>query len=168
MIRGRVIRIFDRRTLVLNIGAADGVQPGMRFAIYTPREDIVDPESQENLGTYRLRKATVVAQTVSQRFTVAAAATVTRRVGGASLTGSLSALMGQVEEVEVDLPVDSAEIEPLGASRHVLVGDTVEEIQSRPTARATSQSPAIPSPTPSSSDPPKDPSGDPPKDTPTA
>ena len=50
MIQGRVIRIFDRRSLVLNVGTADGVSSGMRFGIWTPREEIVDPETFDTWG----------------------------------------------------------------------------------------------------------------------
>ena len=146
MIRGRVIRIFDRRTVVINIGADDGVKPGMRFASYTPREDIIDPESNETLGEYRRRKATVIAQTVSKRFTVTTAAPVSRRTGGASLAGSLTSFLGQWEEIDVDLPVDSGDLQPLASPTTVTVGDTVEEIQTQRPAAAPPSAPAIPSP----------------------
>jgi len=146
--------------VVLNVGAQDGVIPGMRFGIWTPREHIVDPETSEDLGTYRLRKANVVAKSVSQRFTVASAAPITRRTGTA-FQGSLAAIVGQVEEVEVDLPVDPGQLQPLGASQLLTVGDTAEEIVP---ARAASQQSAIPkgpSPTVAAA-PTTDPTPDPP------
>ncbi len=44
---------------------------GVKFAIYTPVAEIVDPETNESLGTYRERKATVEAQIVADKFTIA-------------------------------------------------------------------------------------------------
>jgi hypothetical protein len=139
MINGRVIRILDRRSVAINVGSDDGVEQGMRFGIYTPREHIVDPETNEDLGVYRRRKATIQASTVSAKFTIASP--VPRRVrtgGGASFQSSLTALIGTYEEVEVDLPVSSSEIDPLPTGEQVAVGDTVEEIVTSPPVQPAS------------------------------
>lgn len=137
MLEGRVIRIFDRRTVVLNLGAEAGVTRGMRFAIYSPRTQIIDPETNEHLGTYRRSKAIVVAKTVAPRFTIASPAPRFVRSGGAS---ALSALTGSVEEVDVDLNVSPHDVDPIPSGDSVAVGDTVEEL-----AVPTPSSPASPS-----------------------
>src|SRR4051812_13058310 len=67
----RVIRIVDNKRIILNVGTDDGVARGDQFAIYTPVERIVDPQTGEELGGYRHRKATIEADFVASRYTIA-------------------------------------------------------------------------------------------------
>lgn len=61
MITGRVARILNEFQLVLNVGARQGVKPGMRFVVYEEGEEIRDPENGEALGKLELVKAEVEA-----------------------------------------------------------------------------------------------------------
>jgi hypothetical protein len=47
---GRVARVIDRYTLVLNKGVRDGVEMGDKFLIFGEGEDVIDPENGSNLG----------------------------------------------------------------------------------------------------------------------
>jgi hypothetical protein len=59
-IRATVAQILTVRELVLNKGAADGVELGMRFAVLNKRgADIVDPETGQPLGSVELPKVQV-------------------------------------------------------------------------------------------------------------
>jgi hypothetical protein len=116
MREGKVVRILDTRTVVIDLGELDGVQPGMRFGIFTPREDIQDPSTGVVLGQLELRKATVRAGAIYPRFTVASPpARIERpRLGG--LEG---------ERVQDQLNVRRGEIAPLGRGSEVRLGDRV-------------------------------------------
>jgi hypothetical protein len=125
MIDGRIVRIFDDHTVALNIGSSQGVEPGMRFGIFTPYEDIVDPETGVNLGQTRRRKAVVQANTVHPRFTVATTPVYrvqTRTTGIPSFTTS------EVEERRDPLPVARGETQPFESGDQVRVGDRVEQL----------------------------------------
>lgn len=139
MRQGRIIRILDRSTVVINLGEIDGVKSGTRFGIFTPEDRIVDPEKNEDLGTYRRRKATVEARSVHPRFTVASPPRATRIVeppavarqrglaGSSALLGALGGTTRQ-EAYQPQLPVSPEEIEPLPTGDSIQVGDLVEEL----------------------------------------
>jgi hypothetical protein len=70
MKEGKVVRIFDTRRIAVNLGTKDGVQEGDRLEVYTPRTEVVDPDTDEVLGDYRRRKAVLYAREVYERFCV--------------------------------------------------------------------------------------------------
>ncbi len=54
-----VAKVVDRYTVILNKGARDGIRTGQRFLIYAfGDEDIIDPETKENLGRVEIVKGT--------------------------------------------------------------------------------------------------------------
>jgi hypothetical protein len=70
-IEGKVAKILDKHTLVANIGESDGVEEGMHFLIYQPGEQILDPDTDEVLGTAPdVEKAEVVADEIMENMTV--------------------------------------------------------------------------------------------------
>lgn len=69
-IEGRIAKIVDEYTLVINVGSAQGVKPGMKFSIYTPVEEVKDPESGESLGSWEIVKGYVEAVSVQERLSV--------------------------------------------------------------------------------------------------
>lgn len=123
----RVIRILDNTSLILNVGEEAGVQRGMRFGIYTPPDEIVDPETGERLGTLRTRKAIVEVRTVYPRFALASAPMRSRRVS----PDPLAAFTGRTEQVQETFPVSPTELHPLPTGNEVHVGD-VAELQESP------------------------------------
>jgi hypothetical protein len=54
----KVIKIIDDSTVVINKGLADGIRMDQRFLFYKLGEDIIDPETKENLGKYEIVKGT--------------------------------------------------------------------------------------------------------------
>jgi len=47
---GRVVKTLSPERLVMNLGSNDGVTPDMKFLVYTPGEEIIDPETKKSLG----------------------------------------------------------------------------------------------------------------------
>lgn len=125
MIRGQVARIVSNRQIALNIGTTHGVEAGMRFAIFAPSDSIVDPETGENLGEFRHRKATVVVTTVAERFCFA---------GPPARNRFLTSLLGGFEEETATsapdpvLLVDKSQVEPFPTGSAIRKGDRAEQI----------------------------------------
>jgi len=72
-ITGRVAKIVDESRLVLNVGSAHGVKPGMHFVVFQEGEVVTDPETGEPLGKMELVKAEVVVEHVQDRISLVSA-----------------------------------------------------------------------------------------------
>ena len=55
----RLARVIDKYTIVLNRGAADGVQLNDKFLIYGLGEDVIDPETGKSLGPLEIVRGRV-------------------------------------------------------------------------------------------------------------
>jgi len=73
-IEGKVAKILDEYTLIINVGAAQGVRPGMEFVVFAPGDEVVDPDSGESLGQWEAVKARLAVQHVQEKLTVCAPA----------------------------------------------------------------------------------------------
>lgn len=69
-LRGHVIRILDDQRLLINLGAEQGIFIGDRLCIYDLGEEIVDPQTQENLGNMEIVKGVVEAVHVQEKMTL--------------------------------------------------------------------------------------------------
>lgn len=68
MIRAKVAKIVSEDELVINKGEFDGVEPGMIFAVKDERlEDIVDPDTGEDLGSIDRPKIFIVMTRIGER-----------------------------------------------------------------------------------------------------
>lgn len=54
IISGKVVKILDKNTLVINKGSADGATERNRFLIYRLGEELFDPDTKESLGTLEI------------------------------------------------------------------------------------------------------------------
>ena len=71
-IEGKVARVIDSRSLVINRGRQAGVQIGMRFSIVIKDgTTIPDPDTGEPLGTIDLQKTVVKVIEVQENLSVA-------------------------------------------------------------------------------------------------
>ncbi|GAA3548881.1 hypothetical protein [Kribbella ginsengisoli] len=60
VLRGKVAALLNSRELVLNLGADDGVEVGMRFVILNSKGvDITDPDTGEVIGDVKVPKTVV-------------------------------------------------------------------------------------------------------------
>jgi hypothetical protein len=68
----RVVRLITDDELVFNLGAVNGVRTGMLFNVIDPAtEDILDPQTGENLGSIKRKKAQIRVIDVSPRISLA-------------------------------------------------------------------------------------------------
>jgi len=71
LIEGKVARILDEYSIVINVGRKDGVAKDMVFVVFTQSEDEVkDPDSSEALGKLENVKDYVTAAHVQDKFTI--------------------------------------------------------------------------------------------------
>jgi len=130
-IKGKIIRILDRRTVIINLGARDGVDQSTVFRILAEPEKIIDPDTDEVLGSVNVVKSKLKAKTVNEKFTIASTNWVESRMNVGNLGVWNEALSGLTEYETVDhgkLNVDEDEIEPWKAKSEIPVrkGDVVE------------------------------------------
>lgn len=67
---GKVVKVIDSSRVALNIGSRDGIKLGYRFILYELTEEIVDPETHEELGRLELVKGTGVIVNVQEKVSL--------------------------------------------------------------------------------------------------
>jgi hypothetical protein len=128
LIKGRVIRILDKRTVIINLGSRDGIRNDNFFSILGEPESVVDPASEEELGQVAVVKARLKADRVYEKFTIAT----TRWTEADTTIGNLSNLLASLYKLRIvdqgDLLVDPAQVQPWKAQSEipVQIGDIVE------------------------------------------
>jgi hypothetical protein len=119
-LRGRIIRIVDAQTVVINLGSQAGIAHGSIFSILSDLEEIVDPQTGDKLGSIHIVKGRLQASQVFPRFTVATS----------SWTDYSSPIFGTLlgEQRGESLTVRQEDVQPWSAKTEqpVRVGDFVE------------------------------------------
>lgn len=70
-IRGKVSGVLNERELTINIGSKHGVYKGMQFKILADKPmKVLDPDSNEVLGTVNREKVQVQVSEVCERFSI--------------------------------------------------------------------------------------------------
>ena len=127
-VRGKIIRILDATTVIINLGQADGITDSSVFSILGGPEEVIDPFSKEVLGTVSVVKGRVKTDFASERFTIATSKW-TERYSSLNFFQSLTGNAATSEvSVDKDLRVKKDEIRPWRAYSEdfVRVGDDVE------------------------------------------
>jgi len=118
VLRGKIARIVDRRTFIINLGSDEGVRAGTTFVIQGEPEEIRDPDTKQVLGTITAPKGELAVSKVMPHMCVA---NPKRTVG---LSDWLSYQSWGVFEKEERISVRESDIKPLGGGP-VKVGDVV-------------------------------------------
>ena len=132
-ITGKVAAIVDDTTLVLNVGARDGVHEGMLFAVVAEHDDIRDPDSGESLGRWESVKGRVAVTHVQERMATARSPLAE---GAPAATATLSAMMvrhsfglyGSHGSEREGLAVRSSDLSGRPQAQPISVGDTARAI----------------------------------------
>lgn len=130
-IKGRIIRITDNRTIIVNLGKNDGITTDNIFRIMAEPEPIIDPDTGEVLGSVEVVKAKLKASLVNDKFTIATTNWVDFNIALGAFWNNPSSIVTGVQHKEVDegeLEVNRFDIEPWQATKDrtpVRVGDFV-------------------------------------------
>ncbi len=99
ILTGKVIKIIDEYTLVINKGSNDGVTDADRYLIYRLGEQMIDPDTHEDLGILEIVCGEGKPKHIQERFTtVVTNMQSTKKSKTVVKHGGLSALYGTTEE----------------------------------------------------------------------
>ncbi len=139
IIEGKVAKILDEYSIVINVGRNDGVTEGMVFVVFTQSSDeIKDPDSGETLGTLENVKDYVSAVHIQDKFATCVAKEVKRipeegessgaqTLSGAMMAESMSARPGGKIRTE-KLNVNTSQIAGVPQLGPITVGDKVRSV----------------------------------------
>lgn len=131
-IEGKIAKIVDERTVIVNRGSEAGVREGMKFAIFTGGDAVTDPDTGQSLGTWEIVKGHVEATHVQAEISVCA---VTQIKEAAEQKKTSKTLSGAMVDVSFDtggggLNVRAADMSGRPQVGPVAVGDSVRSIES--------------------------------------
>lgn len=133
VIEGKVAKILDESTLIINVGSTHGVQPKMTFIVYMPGDDVMDPDSGESLGHWEVVKGQIVAAHVQEKITICTAGLPEESEQGDPSTHTLSAAMiadhMRTGGSQHGLNVNRSQIEGMPQIGPISVGDPVRSVQ---------------------------------------
>lgn len=131
-LKGKIIRILDKRTVIINLGKENGIEKESIFSVYGKPEEIIDPETKESLGSVVLIKAKIRATQVFDKFTIAS----TRWSENIfSLSSAITSNMLSAKEIDQgELNILPEEMEPwkVTSGEPVRIGDVVEVTLKKP------------------------------------
>ncbi len=137
IIEGKVAKILDEYSIVINVGRNDGVTEGMVFVVFTQSSDeIKDPDSGETLGTLENVKDYVSAVHIQDKFTTCVAKEAKKipeegegsgaqTLSGAMMAESMSARPGGSKISTEKLNVNTSQIAGVPQSGPITLGDKV-------------------------------------------
>lgn len=124
----RVIKIIDDMSIVLNCGEKDDIKEGTRFYIYSENgTPVIDPFTNENLGSFKGIKAKVEATTVYEKMCICKNS---QKLGGfADLSNyGFSSLIGKRVNLNVDPTQISGGLDS-SVDELIRIGDEAELIK---------------------------------------
>ena len=136
-IEGKVAKILDEYSIVINVGRAQGVTTGMPFVIFAEGDDVADPDTGESIGKWELVKGRVSAVHVQERLTICQAqATAGEGEQSDPSTHTLSAAMiadhmragERARDGAEKLDVNVSEVAGVPQAGPISVGDLVRSV----------------------------------------
>ena len=127
-IKGKILRIIDEHTVVIDVGTEQGVRLGTRFVIYANAGELTDPDTKKKLGVLEIPKGEVTCKLVQEEYSVAETGLESKATPLAQI---LSFSLKTTIDVHESLEVETKEIEPLPEDIFkVKVGDLVRTVES--------------------------------------
>ena len=140
-IEGKVARILDEYSIVINVGRNNGVVNGMVFAVFVQsNEEVKDPDSGEVLGKIENIKEHVFVAHVQDKFSTCVAGEKDAPCGehesheaqtlsGAMMAESMTARPGNSRISNEKLNVNTSEITCVPQLGPISVGDMVRAVE---------------------------------------
>jgi hypothetical protein len=140
-IEGKVARILDEYSIVINVGRNNGVVNGMVFAVFVQsNEEVKDPDSGEVLGKLENIKEHVFVAHVQDKFSTCVAGEKDAPCGehesheaqtlsGAMMAESMTARPGNSRISNEKLNVNTSEITGVPQLSPISVGDMVRAVE---------------------------------------
>ena len=128
-IEGKVAKIVDPYTIVINKGSEDGVEEDVRFVIYELGDEIIDPVTRGSLGNFEYVKAKVKVTYTDEKYSIAETYETYPQPLPLTVGAALAAI--QTEQIRRrELPLDKEMMDELSHTKKltVNVGDLVKQI----------------------------------------
>ncbi len=136
VIAGKVAKIIDEYSLIINVGRKDGVSEGMVFVVYAEGDEVKDPDTGRSLGKWEIIKGRIVAAHVQELLSMCSARPVPPSDKDVDpRTQTLSAAMIAVSLASGErtrgprLNVSKADISGMPAVGPIGVGDRVRSVE---------------------------------------
>lgn len=137
MIDGKIAQIISESHLVINVGSAAGVRPGMLFAILTEGAEVSDPETGQSLGKWEMPKGHIRALHVQENMSVCEAVSAEQESAKdesdpstRTLSASMVAVsMSERRDTAPKLNVVRADIKGMPEVGPVRVGEKVRQLE---------------------------------------
>lgn len=127
-IRGKIAKIVDESTFLINVGLKQGVQNGMRFVVFDEGEQVTDPDTGEVLGTWEIVKGELVVVNAQERLSM-----VQTPVRNVEMPGTLSAMMVEASKgnkgEQERLSVNRTQMSGRPAPKPISVGDPARSVE---------------------------------------
>lgn len=127
-IRGKIAKIVDESTFLINVGLKEGVQNGMRFVVFDEGEEVTDPDTGEVLGVWEILKGELEVVNAQERLSMVQ--TPVRKV---ETPNTLSAMMVEASKGSKGererLSVDRTQMSGRPAPKPISVGDPVRSVE---------------------------------------
>ena len=118
-----VVQIIDDKTIVINAGTKDNVKVGDEFEIYFDGESIIDPITNENLGSYIIIKDCVKVTNVFDKISICKGLIVS-----SPMLNTMTAISNLLTSEYKSLDVDKTDISGYGNNTtKIKVGDKVRK-----------------------------------------
>lgn len=132
-IEGKIAKIVDEYTVILNVGSADGVKEGVTFVIFDQGDEVADPDTGESLGRWEIVKGRVMVSHVQERISTAS----TPSQEGTGPAGTLSAMMVEVSKGSPGvgprrepLPIRQSDLAGRPQVAPIAIGDRIKSLDS--------------------------------------
>ena len=115
IITGKVVKVIDEYTIVINKGSNHGVNSENRFLVYRLGEELFDPDTNESLGILELICGEGKPKHIQpSQTTLYTAKTFIKKTKTVTKTGPYGGLFGNTEEVYdpdiTDIPFENVEV----------------------------------------------------------
>lgn len=114
-IEGKIAKIVDQYTVILNVGSAGGVKEGMTFVIFDQGDEVTDPDTGESLGRWEIVKGRVMVSHVQERISTAS-------IPPQESAGPADTLSAMMAEVSKGVPGAGSRREALSVRQADLAG----------------------------------------------
>lgn len=121
---GKVVRIFNETTLLVNVGRKDGLTRGERVVVLEKGEEVKDPDSGESLGELELIKAELRATDVQERMSIVRSL-VKKDISNLPLSSRMIEDSIRIRYSEEKMSVAGGEISGMPSLSPVKIGDPV-------------------------------------------
>ena len=126
---GKVIRIFDETTLLVNIGSKDGMKRGDNVFVVEAGEEITDPDTGESLGDLEMVKAELTAVDIQERMSVLKTISVEAHEANLPLSARMARDSVRREGERQKMAVVHGEMSGVPSPAPVRIGDTVRRVE---------------------------------------